>query len=525
MKRLFLLIVCLFFVACENSHRKENILRLASEIEIRSLDPRVGNDASSIQVILMLFDGLFRKDHADIPQPAICYSYEISQDKCSYVFYLRHTTWSDGHPVTAYDFEYAWKKAIDPAYATSSAYRFYPLKNAKKILQGKKPLDSLGVKALGKHTLKVDLEYPAPYFLSMLSTTVYFPIPKHIAESNPRWAFAKDSNFVSNGPFSLVENRFKERLSFEKNQRYWDKDNVHLKGIQLDIIPDSLTQYAMYEKGQLDYFGKPFSCFSPDAVVEAKKSEDFHSEDLYSVLLLFINNKHPILSNAHFRKALTLAIDRQQLIDHVLQEPASAAMDLLPPNLAISHRPYFRDSDLKLANKHLDLALEELGLTKEGLPRIELLFTDIKRNSSICQAMQDQWRKNLGVNISLSSREWTVLYQDAINGAHDIVMMSWFARIPDPEYLFDTFKYADDHINFSFWESEEYIHCLESARHSISANRREEYLLQAGDILMDAMPMIPVYYAKLTFLAQKRLFGYTTSKLNEVDFKSAKLYN
>ncbi|MCH9613950.1 MAG: Oligopeptide-binding protein OppA [Chlamydiia bacterium] len=525
MNRVLLLILCLFFAACSNDRHKDNILRLASETEIRSLDPRVGNDAPSIQVILMLFEGLFRKDHTDTPQPAICYSYEISPDKCSYVFYLRPTTWSDGSPVTAHDFEYAWKKAIDPAYATSSAYRFYPLKNAKKILKGKEPLSSLGVKALGKHTLKVELEYPAPYFLSMLSTTVYFPIPKHVAEANPRWAFAKDSNFVSNGPFSLVENRFKERLSFEKNAHYWDKEHVYLKGINLDIIPDTLTQYAMYDKGQLDFFGKPFSFLTCEALAEARQSKDFHTEDLYSVLLLFVNSKQPILSNVHFRKALTLAINRQAIIDHVMQEPAIVAMDLLPPNLAVSNRPYFRDNDIKLANKYLDQALEELGITKEELPRIELLFTDMRKNSYICQAVQDQWRKNLGINVSLSSREWTVLYQDAISGAHDIVVMSWFARIPDPEYLLETFKYSSDHINFSFWESEEYINCLDSARSSINAKRREEYLLRAGDILMENMPIIPIMYAKLTFLANPKLTGYTTSKLNEIDFKSAKIYN
>lgn len=525
MKRLILITLSLFLVACSGKDRKENVLRLASETEFRSLDPRVGNDSPSVQVILMLFEGLFRKDRNDMPKPAICSSYDISPDKTRYTFHLKQTTWSDGSPVTAMDFEYAWKKAVDAAWATNSAYRFYPIKNAQKIVKGKLNTDALGVCALDPYTLQVDLEYPAPYFLSMLTTTVYFPIPKHIVKHNPRWAFSKGGNFVSNGPFTLVKNYFKEKVILEKNPYYWDKRHVYLSGIELNVIPEVDTQYAMYQKGEIDFYGKPFAYPTSETLAVIRNLKDFHTEDLHSIGLIFVNTQKAILSNANFRKAIASALNRQAIIDHVAQEPSMPAMDVMPAALSLHPLPYFKDNDVQKAQSYLKLALDELDLTVEQLPKLNVLFTDMRRNKVILQAIQDQIRTNLGITLSLTSREWSVVYQDATSGNYDMVFMSWFARIPDPEYMLETFKYASDQVNTTFWEDGDYIANLNKARESIDVKERYYYLHTANNILMDAMPLIPIYHSKQVFLANPNLTGYTTSKLYEVDFKSAKFYH
>lgn len=525
MKRLIAITLCLFLIACSSSERKENVLRLVSEMEFRSLDPRVGNDAPSVQVILMLFEGLFRKDRNDMPKPAICSSYDISPNKTRYTFYLKQTTWSDGYPVTAMDFEYAWKKVVDPAFATNSAYRFYAIKNAKKIVKGRLSPETLGVRALDAYTLQVDLEYPAPYFLSMLTTTVYFPIPKHIVKHNPRWAFSSGGSFVSNGPFALVENHFKQKIRLEKNQNYWDKRHVYLSGIELDVIPDVNTQYAMYQKGEIDYFGKPFAYPPCDTLAHVRHLKDFHTEDLHSIALLFANTKKPILNNTNFRQALAHALNRREILDHLVQEPSTPAMDAMPAALTLHPAPYFQDNDVPVAKEYLQKALDELGLTLDQLPTFDILFTDMRKNKSVLQAIQDQLRVNLGIHMTLTTREWSVVYQDATSGNFDLVFMSWFARIPDAEYMLETFKYGTDQVNFTKWEDARFIESLDKARESIDVKERYTHLHNANNILMDAMPLIPIYHAKQVFLANPNLTGYTTSKLYEVDFKSAKFYH
>ncbi|MDJ0651505.1 MAG: ABC transporter substrate-binding protein [Simkaniaceae bacterium] len=196
--------------------------------------------------------------------PGVAESFTISENQKTYTFKLRDSYWSNGDPVTAYDFEYAWKKSVDPLHAKMSAFLFYRIKNARARLEKKVGVDDVGITALDEKTLRVELEYPTPYFLSLCTVAAYAPIHKEIDLRDSQWANNLNENFVTNGPFSLKKWQKSVEIYVEKNPSYWDSRSLKIDGIQIAVVSDDNTQYLMYEKGELDWIGKPFSSIPPD---------------------------------------------------------------------------------------------------------------------------------------------------------------------------------------------------------------------------------------------------------------------
>jgi len=239
-------------LGCQN-HKSTSIksryLNVSFQSEVRSLDPRIGIDYPSAFAIKMLFEGLMQVDMDGQIKPAIAKSYKVSPDGKTYTFSIRPSRWSNGEEITAFDFEYSWKKVIDPDGETLGVHNFYPIKNVRKILREKLPIDAAGIKALDAKTLVVELEHPTPYFVEITATPSYFPVNSRLDRKDPNWVNKGGEGFVSNGPFMLERHRLEDEIVVKKNPLYWDAKNVKLPGIKIAIIKDSSTQLQLFEKG------------------------------------------------------------------------------------------------------------------------------------------------------------------------------------------------------------------------------------------------------------------------------------
>ena len=238
----------------------EQELRLSFLDIPMSLDPRLGGDEIAKYKLKMLFEGLTRIGQNSKPILALAKSVEISSDLKRYEFKLRRSVWSDGSPLIAYDFEYAWKKIL-PSFYTPFAYFFYPIKNAKAAKEGKIPLDKVGVKAINENILVVELENPTSEFWNLF-LTLYSPINHRLEELHPDWAQSGESTFVCNGPMKLIKTLTNGGFEFVKNPHYWDEKNIKLNRIHISKS-NSETALAMYKNNEIDWIGHPMRPWEP----------------------------------------------------------------------------------------------------------------------------------------------------------------------------------------------------------------------------------------------------------------------
>jgi len=502
--------------------QRENILRIAIPFDISSFDINSrAHDVNSAPVIKLLFEGLMNKNEQGVPELALADKVDISRYKDKYTFHLRDSKWSDGVPVTAYDFEYSWKRALNPnsKYVTQVPQYFYSIKNAEKCIQGKVPIDDLGVSVVNDTTFIVELEYPDPYFLDLMCCCLSYPIPKHVVSENPKWA--TQIGMVCNGPF-LVENwSLNNQIKLCRNPQYWDKNNISLDGVNILIVPSDFTTLQMFEKGDLDWFGEPFCRMSSDFYRSFEENNSVQQKDSNTIYWIFLNTDKYPFHNKKIREALTYSIDRDSIVDNIFYGFGSPARALLSAPLRVSYTNYFQD-DVKISRKLFQEGLEELGITKSDFPVLEFsCVSDLEIHKRVSQSLQDQWRKNLGIEVSIKASEWYSYYSDVGLGNYDMGFMSWRINLPDPKYLFQVFEYKNDIINKSFWENAEFQNTLKQMKGSLGDIERINLISKAESIFMEELPVIPLVFLKQAFVKNPRLKGERFTPFPEIDFKRA----
>ncbi|QVL56893.1 MAG: peptide ABC transporter substrate-binding protein [Simkaniaceae bacterium] len=451
--------------------------------------------------------------------PAVAHTVDISDDGKIYTFHLKDTTWSDGAPVTAYDFEYAWKMLINPQSKSITALPelFYPIKNAEKFLLGNCSSENVGITVLDDKTLSVELEYPAQYFLEIVSSPFLYPAPRHVVESDPRWC--TKPGFVCNGPFMLSKWRINSEIELVKNPRYWDQEHVYLDGIDLLICQNHQTALDLFENGTLDWVGDPFMRISYDCSYRTLKEK---APDSMLYFFVFNTDKYPF-NNSKLRKALSYAIDRDGIVENVFHDTAEPALSALPFPLRLKGGPYFQDNNPDLAKDLLQEALDEMGETIESLPQIELLYMpEVEFAKKICLAVQDQWRTNLGFKISLRGLFGWNEYIDSIQqGDYMIAITGAIPPISDPSFVLQIFKNKKDLCNRCNWENEKFKDLLLQANYVLGKTERSKLLMEAEKVLMDEMPILPICSMNKSYAKNPKLKGERLSQLQFVDFKSA----
>lgn len=498
----------------------DQVLRYVLEAEPATLDPAKSTGIPESLVELQLFEGLVRLDAKDQPTPGVAEKWEVSPDGLKYVFYLRsNAKWSNEEPVTAQDFEFAWKRVLNPEVASENAYMLFPLKNGQAYNEKKAGVDQVGVKAINDHTLEVTLEKPTAYFLSLVAFHAFYPVHQNTVAANAdNWA-ADTKTLIGNGPFKPTSWIHNGKIEFAKNDQYWDSSAVKLTKMEWPISDSQSTRLSLIESNQADMMVEP-------AVVEHDRLSQGGllkiSPYLGAYYYVFNTQKAPF-DNPKVRKAFTLAISREDLVKNVIKGGKKPAYAWVPPGLVnpVTGKD-FREEGGNYAVEDAALAkrlLAEAGYPGgNGLPPITIMFSNGELHKSIAEAIQEMWKQNLGISVSLTNQESKVFLESRTQGDFQIARASWIGDYADPMTFIDVFK---DPTNDAKYKNPTYNNLVEKAQSTNDQSVRMQTMHDAEKILFDDAVLIPVYYTTQPYVVKPYVKGYFWSVLGLADFKTA----
>lgn len=500
-------------------------MRVNVNSEPFSLNPGLASDATSGGVLNQTFEGLTRIDKSGKPQPAMAETITPSEDLKTYTFKLRDAQWTNGDPVTAQDFVYAWKWALDPKNESQYAYQLYYIKGAQAANDPEVggSLDEVGVKAIDDKTLEVTLENPTPYFLELTAFYTYFPVNHKVAEKNPKWYTEAGADYVSNGPFKMTEWSHQDKIVIEKNDTYWDKDTVKLTKVEMYMINDPNTELSMFDNGELDWAGSPFGTLPTDAIGQLKDSGDLTIKPIAGTYWYKFQTEKPPLNNKNIRKALSYAINRKAIVENITQGGQIPAMAAVPPSMIKENeKGYFQDNDVEKAKEFLKKGMEELGYKDvKDIPAISLSYNTSEAHQKIAQAIQDMWKKELGVEVTLDNAEWAVYIDKLHKGDYMVGRMGWLGDFNDPINFLELFREKDGGNNNTFWENAEFKKLLQDSAAESDAAKRLDMLKKAEEIFIDEMPVAPIYFYTNVWVSKENLKDVVVSGLGDVQLKWA----
>lgn len=518
---LFIPFCLLLTTACQKHEPTSSTLRISCETDPQTLDPRQVRDLSTVTVMHMLYEGLMRNQADGQPAPALAEKVVISPDQKIYTFKLRNSAWSDGQPVTAYDFEDTWKSMLDPQYPCPNAYQLYPILGAQAAKEGKASSKQIGVHALNDHTLVVQLEQPTPYFLHLTATHFYYPVATPIRQQSSDSNASNDAHAITNGPYQLEHWSRHNELTAVPNPHYWDKNNVHLDRIAL-IVLDNSTALQLFQRGELEWTGSPLSTLSTDALASLKSQNQLKVTPAAGVYLFRINTERPPFTHAKMRQAFAMALNRADLVEHVLQGNQVPALGIIPPSF-IQSAPLFEDNDTSRAHQLFQEALDEQNLSLHNFPSISIYYAAGERSHKIAQVVQQQWKDCLGVQVDLNSTEAKVYFDRLNKHDYQIGIGSWFADFRDPLSFLEVFKLKENGTNNTQWQNEQYGALLNQSSQMTQRLEREKVLKAAEEILVKDMPIVPLFYASYNYVQKPVVKGIYFSELGYLDFKNAYL--
>lgn len=519
MKRWFF-VVLFVLSACQFSPPKQKAFQVNIQDEPSSLDPRKARALAALNVIRHLFEGLTRINKEEKAEAALAEKIVISPDQKTYTFHLRPSWWSNGDPVTAEDFAYAWKKVLDPSFDAPNAFQLYVIKNGKAAKEGKVSLEDVGITVLSPSCLQVDLEQPIPYFLELTAFPIFFPINQRVDKASSKWGHDV-SLLVGNGPFLIKKWEHHSLIILQKNTGYWDAKNVLLPEVRM-VMVNAETALKMFEKKELDWAGSPFSTIPLDAIKELKNKQLLKEKPLSGTYFYSVNTTKPFLQDPLIRKVLALTINRKDIVEHLTYGTQKAATAFVPNFLEQS---YFNDGDRERAQEIFEEILNRQGISKKEFPILTLSYPASDRNHLIAQAVQQQWLDILGIQLNLEALEPKVLFQKLIKRDYELAAGSWLADFKDPINFLEVFEYKTTGTNNTGWEHPDYISLLERARQTKDKQERTELLGQVQRLLMQEMPIIPIFHYTMLYVTNDRVKDIVLSSIGNLDLKWAHLDN
>ena len=483
-------------------------LNMRNTMEPTSLNTLLATYAYDFTPINAMIECLYRDDENDVPQPAGAETVDISDDKLVYTFHLREdATWSNGDPVVATDYEFAWQQALNPEVASDYAYMLYFIHNAEPYFNGEVEWSEVGVKVIDDYTLEVTLDNPLPYATDLFAFPTLAPINQKFYEEVGADKYATDAEyFCCNGMYELTEWSHNSQIVFQKREDYWNADAVGPDEIVYKIITDSQAGLNSYLSREIDY-----TDLDSGEVVQQAEAAGFEVgvKPARSSYYLIVNTEDEFMSNQNLRLALAYSIDKQALVDTVYQNDNQPMTSFTPPAIygaAGADGPTFQEAlleergemypasgDLEKAQEYLQAALEELGCTVDELNlSIDCADDSLRRNCATF--LQEQWRQNLGIeNITVNSMQTKQVSANRQSGDYCMSLGGWSPDYNDAINFLDLWV-TDGGNNDSFWSNEEYDNLIAQATAEADEEVRQQYLFDAEEILAAEMPIIPLYW-------------------------------
>ena len=519
-KSLMLLMTAALGLAAHNANA-ENVLRRGNGSEPQTLDPQTAQGVPESNILRDLFEGLVGEDASGNLVPGVAEKWDISEDGKKYTFHLRDTKWSDGSPLTAHDFVYAWQRAVDPATGSNYSFLLYPVKNAKKIAEGDiKDTAELGAKAIDDHTFEVELEGPTPYFLGLITHATAYPAPKAVIEKHGK-KWTNPENIVSNGPFKMEGWKQNAQVTLAKSENYWDKDAVKLDKVIYYPIENQNTDLSRYRAGEVDMTYE----IPNDQIKMLRdkfKDELKISSYLGTYYYGFNLTRPPFKDNPKLREALTLAIDRDIITDKVTGAGEKPAYSFVPPGInGYDHyTPEYASLDKAARIEKAKKLYEEAGYSKDKPLKVDLLYNTSENHKKIAVAIAAMWKQSLGVQTNLTNQEWKVFLNTRNEKKQTQVFRAgWIGDYADP-YTFLELYLSTAGLNDSGYASEKFDGLLAQAGQEQDGEKRMALLKEAEKTVIDDYPVAPVYSYVTKRLVKPYVKGYAEE--NVMDHRSSK---
>ncbi len=492
---------------------------------LADLDPHLATGTTDYNVLSALFEGLVAEDPVDLhPVPGVAQAWTISDDGLTYTFELRpEARWSNGDALTAADFVASWQRVLTPELGADYANLLYVLAGAEAYHQGKThDFSTVGVHARKPHLLEVKLAYPAPYFLSLLQHWMWYPVHlSSIRAVGSPWSrgtsWARPGTLVSNGPFGLAAWPHGERIEVTKNPLYWDAANVQLNAIHFHPFEGVDTEERAYRSGQIHLTDalpiSKIAAYRRDAPTELRI-------DPYLGTYFFrFNTVRPFLDQPRVRQALTLAIDRTAIVEHVLRGGQIPSAAFTPTGTAGYIPPTGLVTDPDQARR----LLAEAGYPEgRDTPVVELLFNTSENHKLVAEALQAMWRTELGLTVELRNMENKTVLESRRAGAYDLLRSVWIADYADPTSFLDIWR-SDSGNNYTNWANSRYDRLLDQATQATDPAARFELLFAAEKLLLAETPVLPLYTFTHVFVKRPEVHGWYPTLLDHHPYKHVRL--
>ncbi|WP_232696062.1 peptide ABC transporter substrate-binding protein [Brevibacillus daliensis] len=491
--------------------------------EPEQMDPTLNTYSRSSTVLQNLFRGLYKIDESGKKAvPALAESHEIDATGTKYTFKLKKDVkWSDGKPITAQDFEYSFKRVLNPEVGSGAAFYLYYIKNGLAYNQGKAKAEDVGVKAVDETTLEVTLESPTPFFIELLCVTAYYPVRKDVVEGKDGWTKSPET-YITSGPFMLTELKPKEKYVLKKNPNYVEASKVKLDTLEIVFIESSEAELAAYSNGEInvsDSVGK-------EAMTQFQSTPEFVSVPRIGTYYFDFNASRKPFDDPKVRKAFSMAINREQIVSNILQSVEKPAFGMVPYGIphATQAGKDFREvvgNQFQENTEEAKKLLADAGYPDgKGIPEIVLIVMADQADKDVAQAMQNMWKENLGVNVTIQTFESKVYWDEIEQGNFSIARDGWTGDYPDPMTNLDLFEGVNTGDDIR-WSSAEYDRLLKENREISDQAKRMDNYVKAEKILMDEMAVMPLHFLEDQYLVKPNVKGVLKNYIGHTIFEYA----
>jgi oligopeptide transport system substrate-binding protein len=503
---------------------KENVaqeLTLNLGGEPYTIDPAFASDTTSFWVIDNLYEGLYIYDQEGNIVEGAASKVDVSEDGKTYTFTIRDgAKWSNDDPLTANDFEFAWKRVLNPETAAYDPSSFYYIKGAEEFNTGKGSVDEVGIKATDDQTLVVELKTPIKFFPKVLQGQGFLPVNQKLVEANKDWA-ADVETVVTNGAYLLASWDHNNELVIEKSKSYWNNESITMDKVTFKMVADATTEYQMYKSGELDLV----KAIQADAIEQEKNNEEYQNNPSFSVYTYSFNVQEEPFTNAKIRRAFASAIDRDAITEFISKGGEKSAYGYVAYGVQAPTGNDFRDDadEYYKFDKNEAQSLLEEGLKEEGwseLPAVTLKYNSEGNHKKIAEALQEMFKENLGVTVELENQEWKTYIDTFKQKNFQIARMGWVGDFLDPYPVLNLYS-SNSSSNFTNWINPEFDQLLEQSLIEQDEEKRYELLHQAEAVLMQDMPIIPIYFSSQNSLVKSNVNGIRFDPLSNPDFRFA----